>query len=171
MVGVAFEIIQSDWPYRLSLPLFLRDALSWVAESSPRRRAAAWKTGQPLPLPPMPGGPLAQWIQPDGTSHPVQLAAERKTLIKETYQQGVYRLSGLAGGMESDQRYVANLCDPQESENATREELTFGNAAQNTTLKATPAAIAAKQEIWSYLALGAVGILLLEWWVFHRRLG
>ena len=77
------------------------------------------------------------------------------------------------GKLHSDQesprkvRYIANLTDPDESDNAVREKIEAGVAQ----VEATPQAIEAKREIWRWLAITAVVLLLAEWWVYHRRIG
>ena len=42
---------------------------------------------------------------------------------------------------------------------------------EGVKMTSTPTAIEAKREIWNTLALIAAGLLLIEWWVYHRRVG
>ena len=166
-VGVAFDLFESDWAYRLSLPLFLRNSALWASEVSPRRRPSALHTGEPLVIPPIATAPSGTLVRPDGRKEEITLSPERKTFVKGTDTAGLYLLAELPGGAEAQLRWAVNLADANESDNARRPALKLGDQE----LAATPTAIAAKREIWHWLALSAVGLLMIEWLVYHRRLG
>jgi hypothetical protein len=106
---------------------------------------------------------MASLRRPDGTEARVELSSDRKTFVKGVAQVGLYRLTGLPAEM----LWAANLTDPQESDNARRGALQLGDQQ----IVAAPAAITTKHEVWPWLALAAAGLLLLEWLVYHRRLG
>ena len=166
-VGVSFGLFSSNWVLRRSLPLFLRNAVPWIAEASTRRHPTAQQTGSPLVVPPT-NPAVAGMLQrpnPEEAPEKIQLSAEHSTFIKGTEKTGLYYLKGLPGNTENV--YAVNLASRAESDNAAHESLQAGNV----TMAASRSAIEAKREIWRDLALAAGAILLLEWWVFHRRVG
>ena len=169
VVGIAFDILQSDWAYRPSLPLFLRNVLPWIAESSPRRRPATQQTGDPLVVPPSIAARSATVVRPKESNSPpehVELSLEHTTYIKGTETAGIYQLKDIPN--EPDGRvYAVNLASRSESDNASRSNL----SVEGVKLESTPTSIQAKREIWNTLALIAAGLLLIEWWVYHRRVG
>jgi len=164
VVGVAFDIFKSDWVYRPSLPLLLRNAVPWVAEASTRRHPACQPTGEPLVIPPGLGSGQATLLRPAGSPpEKIELSQEHSTFVKGTEKAGLYTLRDIP----QERVYAVNLASRTESGNAARSTIRIGEI----TKESTRSAIEAKHEIWRDLALAACALLLLEWWVFHRRVG
>ncbi|HLX64056.1 MAG TPA: BatA and WFA domain-containing protein [Planctomycetota bacterium] len=164
-IGVAFDIFDTDWPSRPSLPLFCHNALPWLAKASPRQHPSAQRTGEPLAIPPGLGNGIAEITKPDGSVEKVQLSREHTTLVKGTEYSGLYQVK--IPGEDKARVYAFNLSSRNESDNATRAALKIGDVA----LESQPALMKAKREIWRWLALAAAVLLLGEWWVYHRRVG
>jgi hypothetical protein len=127
----------------------------------------AQKTGEPLIIPPIADATTAKLTRPDGVTEEVKISSEQKTPVKEINTVGLYTVTELPGGKASDRVYAVNLADPQESDNGARIKIKVGDQE----LEASPAAISAKSEIWRWLAIAAVALLMAEWWVYHRRIG
>jgi len=163
-IGISFDVFSSDWAYRPSLPLFLRNVVPWLAEASPRRHPTAQRTGETLMVPPGLGGVLASFHRPGETPEKIQTSAEHSTFIKGTEKAGLYYLRDLPGG---ERVYAVNLASRLESSNAAQGSLKINDLS----VASTPSAVEAKREIWKDLAIGAAALLMLEWWVFHRRVG
>jgi hypothetical protein len=161
VVGVAFDGFSSDWALRPSWPLFLRNTIPWLAEVSPRRRPTAQKTGEPM------GTDRADLFKPDGNvERGIELSLENSVFIKGTEKAGLYYLRGIPS--EPDGRpYAVNLSSRTESDNAAQGSLRIAEKE----LTSRPEAVEAKREIWRDLVLAAAALLLLEWWVYHRRVG
>lgn len=167
VVGIPFSVFDSDWALRTSLPVFLKNAVLWVSEVSPRRRLAAQRTNEPLLFPPTAGAPSAVLELPGGESRSIQLSEDLKTAFRETERAGVYRLSGLPESPKSARAFAVNLADTAESDNAAGGELRVGDEV----VRSSPTAIVARREVWLWLVLAAAAVLVVEWWVYHRRLG
>jgi hypothetical protein len=58
------------------------------------------------------------------------------------------------------------LLDKDESNTAPQESISFGRRS----LAARSAAATANREIWRLLALVGLAILMVEWYIYHRRL-
>ena len=166
VIGISFDLFKTDWAYRPALPLFLRNAIPWLAQASPRRHAAAQHTGEPLAIPPGVGSGAASVLKPGGALENIILSREHTTLVKGTEKAGLYQLKGVAGD-DKPRVYAFNLSSRAESDNAARPYL----KVSDVKLDSQRSAVQAKREIWKWLAL-AIGLFLLtEWWVYHRRVG
>ncbi len=166
VIGVAFDIFDTDWPSRPAMPLFCRNALPWLAQASTRRRPSAQRTGEPLAIPAGLGSGSATVVKPDGSSEGVQLTREHTTFVKGTDKIGLYQVKGISGD-EKPRMYAFNLSNRAESDNGARGQLKIGDVS----MVSQPSAVQAKREIWRWLALAAAVVLLAEWWVYHRRVG
>ena len=61
--------------------------------------------------------------------------------------------------------FAANLLDPIESCIAPVESITIG--AEKVTTATGPTKV--NEPLWPWLALGALVVLVLEWWIYNRR--
>jgi hypothetical protein len=76
-------------------------------------------------------------------------------------RQGIYRLQNGS----SEVVFASNLADASESDNGPREELNLGGYSQVTRTGQKRANL----EIWRWLVLAALIVLMLEWWYYHKR--
>ena len=67
---------------------------------------------------------------------------------------------------EPDRQYAVNLLEPAESNIAPAEKLTFKFKLISTTMEKSGAEA---RSVWKLLALAALGILVLEWYVYNRK--
>ncbi|MCZ7637336.1 MAG: hypothetical protein M5U12_15665 [Verrucomicrobia bacterium] len=120
----------------------------------PRRRSHP----PPLPQP----EPTATVRLPDGTSRELILdAATREIVFGGTQQRGVYQI----GAGTNQFTVCVNLLDAAETDTTPRTELQLGQYAR---VEAAAAQIG-HRELWRWLALLALGVLLFEWWFYHQR--
>ena len=63
------------------------------------------------------------------------------------------------------QQFAVNLFDSRESDLAPADKLDLGNEE----VAAKPSKQAARQELWKWLLLGAIGVLIFEWYIYNRR--
>ena len=99
---------------------------------------------------------------PDGKSRVVEIDPKSNDLVfGETFKQGVYRVS--AG--TNTTTFCVNLLDAAESNIAPREELPFGRYAKVAASKLKQA----NAELWRWLAMAGLAVLLIEWWWYHKR--
>ena len=157
---VAFDIAGSNWPLKLSFPLFLQNLISWT----PRGAATGDSfipTGKPIAL--FASGNLteATVISPDGSREGVALDPARPSYFGGTQAAGVYTVE--MGDERQD--YAVNLLDRNESSIAPAESINLGRgevAAERGPVRQT-------RELWRWLALAALAVLSLEWWIYSRR--
>ncbi len=99
---------------------------------------------------------------PDGSSGDVQ-AKDGSAEFGETDKVGFYEVASASG---KKQLFAINLLNPVESDIRPQSLQTApGSNVEETTSVAT-----VNKEIWRWLAAAALAVLLLEWWVYHRRI-
>jgi hypothetical protein len=99
---------------------------------------------------------------PDGSELKVP-AREGAAEFGATDNLGFYDVDG-AGKQHS--LFAVNLLSPVESDIRPRSlQAAGGSNVEEATSVAT-----VNKEVWRWLAVAALGALLLEWWVYHRRI-
>ena len=86
---------------------------------------------------------------------------DRQWIYNETFKQGIYRFRQ---GQRSEV-FSTNLLDPSESDNGPRETLQLGNYGQMEPTRQERAQL----QSWRWILLVALGILMLEWFIYHKR--
>jgi Ca-activated chloride channel homolog len=162
MVWVGFDLLESNWPLRVSFPIFIANAIDWLNPVSIQARHRLVQAGQPIRLALTEPVSTATITGPDGGSVTLPLDPEGRELIfGHTARQGIYRVA--LGSRET--LFAVNLLDPVETNTRPREELDFGRfgVVAGTTVRR------ANLEIWRWIVVLGLGILLYEWWYYHRR--
>jgi len=163
LVWIGFDTLNSSWPFRISFPIFMVNAIEWLNPASANVSQLLVRAGDPFRYG-LPHQPLtsAQIIKPDGTTR--SLAVEpgtREIVFGDTFRQGIYKLK--AGTNELT--FCVNLTDAAESNIQPRDDLPLGKYGKvaASTLKS------ANMELWRWLAAAGLLILLFEWWYYHKR--
>lgn len=156
VVYLGWDLHRSDFPLRVGFPIFIGNCVDWLTGAQQRAQALNVHTGQVVPVTLPAGAKDAQVRLPDG---------RRTALAGDTFRvtrAGVYTVT--ARGFA--QPFAANLADAGES-NLRPHDLAFAGRAAPVRR----GAVQTEQELWRLLALFALVVLCLEWWVYHRRIG
>lgn len=162
IVYIGFDTLESNWPLRVSFPIFFANAIQWL---NPHRTDAALyqvKAGDPIRLPLKEAVKEVRVTRPDKSVETVPLEPNARELVyKNTTEVGVYEVS--AG--EQKLLFCSNLLSKDESNIAPREQIAVGKfgAVESQRL------LTANLEIWRWIALAGFCLLCLEWYLFHRR--
>ena len=163
VVWVGFDTMQTTWPLRISFPIFIQNALEWLNPASGNASQLTLKSGDPFRLALAEAVDTAQITTPDGSVKTVSLEKNTRELIfGDTTKQGIYKLR--AG--TNDLSFCVNLMDAAETDIRPREELPlgkFGAGVAATRLER------ANMELWRWIALAGLAVLLFEWWWYHKR--
>jgi len=152
-LDVAFELTKSDWPLHPGFPIFIGQALSYLAGES-RRDVATIAAGKPftVPLGPdeafgAPGG--VRWSQQPGYA----------------IVRGLPRVGEFAFKVgDKNLRYFANLEDPDEPKIEPQAFVQLaGDKVARTPTPQRPT------DLWKWAILVGLAVLALEWWVFVRK--
>jgi hypothetical protein len=165
----------TDWINRLSFPTFWLNVLEYFAA----RQAVGERSlrpGEAIELRPL--NPAAESItvtSPSGKAETLRRRGEQPLVYRLTDEIGVYRVTE---GARETRRFAVNLFDPAESDVRLRTDETPEDAEQaavaaikigDLDVAATAGAAPARQELWRTLLIAALCVLVLEWWIYHRR--
>jgi hypothetical protein len=162
IIWIGFDLLQSTWPLRLSFPIFIANAVEWLNPAASAAAGRMVRAGEPFRWVWAQPVSSAELIGPDGRARPVSCApGSSELVIGDTARQGIYRLK--AGTNEVT--FCVNLLDSAESRIDPQPELPLGKYARVTATTMSRAGL----ELWPGIAAAALGLLLLEWWFYHRR--
>ena len=162
IIWIGFDVLESNWPLRVSFPIFMANAVEWLDPSNARNGQLLVKAGDPFRLALLEPASGAQVTLPDGSTKSLKLDPTANELVfGETSRQGVYRLR--LG--TNDTVFCVNLLDAAESNIKPRDELQLG---KYTKVSATTKQ-RANMELWRTIAALGLLVLLAEWWYYHRR--
>ena len=169
---VAFDLLQSNWPlHRVSFPLFIHYALQFMALGSDMAVRASFQPGDTPTVPHAAVDHLGPDVHSVHLTGPmpavdVPIPATGDFVLPALNKVGLYRTTPPLAGFE---QIAVNLLDANES-NLLPVDTPPGDV---TTRAAAAMAVAnghGRVELWWWLvAAGAVPLLLVEWFVYTRR--
>ena len=157
-VVVTFKLLESDWPLRLSFPLFLSNALDWLRDEG----RAQTRPGEAMRIRLADDETEVEVAGPGGRKEKLKGEAGRDVVYGDTDRCGLYTVTRKKG----TQRIALNLLDPQESRGSVEKEIRTVSG-QVTAASLVPPVV---RPYWRWLALAALLLLLVEWGVYHRRI-
>ena len=161
VVVVGFDMFESRWPLRPAFPIFLANAVRYLGGVHLSGEAARIRPGSPIAFQAPQAVREVRVTRPDGTlvTVPVRAGAVR---FDDTHTCGPYTFDL---GQDRRKTFVVNLLDSRESNIAPREAIQWREARVTGTTKA----LKENREIWPWLALAALTILMVEWYIYNRR--
>ncbi|MEM9167919.1 MAG: VWA domain-containing protein [Planctomycetota bacterium] len=173
-IVVAFDPDRSSWPFDVSYVVFLASALEVLGDGGSE---AAGRTVQPgstytdrLPI----GARSVRMIIDNTPDVDLTPADDGRVSFGPIRRSGVYRLEwsgpSAAGDLEEGGRVrrpiVANLVDANETDLRVVRTLSFASGVVEGD---AGGAVDAPLRLWRWLLLAVLAILLIEWWVYNRR--
>jgi Ca-activated chloride channel homolog len=163
---VTFDLHDSDLPLQVAFPILFSNLLSYLVPPQSFEAPAGLAPGESLSILPSPQVEQVVVASPSGQLYSF-IPGESGVLFSETGELGVYAVNFLAGDEQRAEYFAVNLFDPLESHLRPAESLQVGRRAVGPS---TPSALG-QRELWPWLAALALGLLLVEWWVYQRRQG
>lgn len=163
---LTFDLHESDLPLQIAWPILMANLLDWFTPRAAIAAPEGLRIGATLPIRPPFEATSVRVTLPDGAVR--DLAADRGTLIfAETAQPGLYRADILAGEtVLQSAPFAVNLFSSVESDIAPRGSITLSGAVITPTQREE----VGQQEFWHWAALLALLVLLIEWYVYQRRI-
>jgi hypothetical protein len=164
---LTFDLHDSDLPLQIAFPVIMANIVTWLNPGQVLQSNGNHAPGEPVELTPGPGTTAVSVVRPDGETWQVTMAAETQQLLfTETESTGIYQVQVEdANGTRAAGSFAVNLFDPGESQIRPAGSIRIGEATVDTN---TAAQSAGQEELWPWLALLALLILLVEWWIHHR---
>ena len=160
VVVLSFSPAKSNFPLKLSWPLFLANTLDFLLGKTERAgEEPVAKTGAPILLG---NGESARVTTPSGASVDVPPGATGRLAFTETFDAGVYRAKA---GEAPEQIRAFALLDGAESDVTPRDQLVLGGDKVAGSERPTQRNVLLRDP----LLLAALGILVLEWALWCSR--
>jgi hypothetical protein len=156
-------VVNTSWPKRLSFPVFLANMLQYFGGNRETAATAGCRPGQSINLRADVPRPLLI-VTPSGAQIETPRNRQNTFSFSRTDELGVYEVRF---GGKVIQRFAVNLFDSEESDIRTRlpDAIKIGQAAVVGQRGWEPA----RRELWRFILLAALGVLLFEWYIYNRR--
>src|SRR4029453_12469562 len=147
---------QSDLPLKVEFPILLANSLSWLAgrDATSAERAGGAGEAATIQTP----APPTIITTPAGDTR--ELTAREGTVVfADTMRAGEYRVDG-------GPRFGVSLLSEAESNTAPRDAI----ETRAGEVSGQPETFYSEREAWRWIALFALAVLTIEWWIYHRRI-
>jgi hypothetical protein len=168
IIWVGFDPLESNWPLRISFPIFIANSVEWLNPANTRASQLLVKAGEPFRMALQSSSSSSSAslscsiTLPSGITKPLTLDSNANEFVfGDTSKQGIYRLR-----LGTNQTaFCVDLLDAAESNIKPHDDLQLGQYSKitATTLQR------ANMELWRTIAALGVLFLLIEWWYYHRR--
>jgi hypothetical protein len=166
----------TDWVLKYSFPLFLYNALQLLGNVGEAVGEDAHPPGQPIVLRADAATESVTLTDPSGGSTTLPKTTQGTFVVNATDRTGFYRASWTPKG---EKGYAVNQFDPREADLSPRGLVPAGvteAAADAYKIKigynpvaGTKQSAPARVDWWKPLAVLALGVLLVEWYIYNRR--
>lgn len=169
---VPFDPTDTNWPLDPGYVLFIAGSLTYLTDSG--AVSSIVRPGQTLaerlPL----GARDVKLTLPDRKVEDLSPAADGAIAYGPIIRTGIYTISWTGDATPSDitedsrvRRFVAaNLLDPEESDIGARATLPM---AREVVQASGNASANLRRQLWPWFLLGALGVVMLEWFVYNRK--
>jgi len=158
---VSFDVLRSNWPMQVSFPVFISNAVQWLAMGG---RAGSGLRYQPGQIATVPAEDEAERVTFTGPQTLEANVTGGAAVLPMLEQVGVYRAQGNVPS-PYDQLAV-NLLSETESDLRPVERLAVGTSP----VQAQSESLTIRKEVWPWFVWGALAFLLIEWLVYTRRM-
>ena len=179
---VAFPLLenkelQTDWPLKLSFPLFLSNVVKTLGNARDAVGGDAQRPGQAVVLRADADAKEIVVTAPDGKStETLKRSTQNTFLANQVEQTGIYHARW---GEKGSSAFAVNLFDSRESDLSTRGLAPVGTPADKAeayqikigykAVAGSPRPVRAVKDWWKYLAGAALVVVLAEWYIYNKR--
>lgn len=155
-VMIGFDLAQSDLPLKVEFPILLANSVAWLAGREALTTDRAVRAGQPVTL-----RAAAESVSVTTPAGDTEEMAVRDGLIifADTLRAGVYEVRG-------EPPFAASLLSESESDTAPRDSI----KTRTGEVSGQASSFYTEREFWRWVAVAALSVLTIEWWVYHRRI-
>ena len=155
----------TNWPTRQSFPVFVRNLFEYYGGGRTGSGGENIRPGMPVTLESPGGQTTLSILSPTGGKTDLKSGNLGKLSYTETGELGIYHVQ--SGGKAIDQ-FAVNLFDPGESD--IRPNRSPSIKVGDVEVKGEGVWQAARKEIWKTVVLIGLAVLLVEWYIYNRRI-
>ncbi|RMG95337.1 MAG: VWA domain-containing protein [Chloroflexi bacterium] len=164
IVIMTFDLRDSDLPLQIAFPILIANITNWLSPGKAFDVPAGLQPGEPVTIVPTASTTAVLVQKPDDTIWESEAEAQ-SLLFTETNLPGVYQVILRDNtGEQPAGRFAVNLFNASESHILPADSLQIGQ----TEVETEPEGNIGQREFWPWLAALAFGLLIVEWWVYHR---
>ncbi len=157
-------VANTNWSLRLSFPLFIQNVLSQLGGSSLFRASHASSPGTLVKLKTQLPYKTVTVETPDGSTTRLIPGDDNSFVFASTERSGIYTVR--EPGQSVDHLFPINLFDRRESNLKVRDDLDIGyEEISGSVANYKPA----RKDIWPWLVAAALVVLIVEWYIYNRR--
>lgn len=180
---VPFDVTDSDWPFDPGWVMFLVSSTLYLADANVGAAAGVGgsglvgdsvRCGETLSTRLPTGATDAALTLPDNTRLRLEPGADGAVAYGPVGHSGIYTVtwdgqataSDVTVGGRARRAIAANLLSPDESDIGTRTTLPL---AREIVQAQTQKEVELTRRLWPWLLLGALAMVMFEWWVYNRK--
>ncbi len=163
-VIVAFDLLESDFRMKPAFPMFMQNALFYLAGGGLGDTRGLIRPGDTIALPVPPGANEVVFEDPARNRHAYPVTDRHTVTFARTQRAGPYTVH-FDDAEKTTDVFAANVLDSTESRVAPHKLDTLAGAA----VTSVSGEARVNEAIWPYAVLAALAVLLFEWWVYNRR--
>jgi hypothetical protein len=165
-IAVCFDVIQSNWPLKMSFPVFMNNAMQFLALGSDMDVRESFSPGATPSIPHVDlqkaGNPTEVKVTGPDFNRTIKVPPTGDFVLPPLNRVGLYTTDPPIPRFE---KIAVNMLDANES-NLVPIDHTPGDP----TSKVSSASGKSRLELWWWIvACGALPLLMVEWWVYTRR--
>lgn len=162
---LTFDLHRSDLPLQITWPILLANLMEWYTPARTVAAADGLLVGDTLALSPPFEADRVRITRPDGETTTIRIGQD-PLLYAATALPGLYTVDTYAGAeLVQQELFAVNLFDRMESLIAPVEQLRVGGTQVSEAAREE----IGQREFWPLIALAALLLLMLEWWLYHRQ--
>ena len=174
---VPFDIGASSWPLDVSFVVFLASALDYLGGDAIAGASDSTQMGATVSERLPAGAADIRLLPPPGvedlSESTLTPLPDGTVVFGPVRRAGVYRLTWKGAAAPGDlvengrsiRRIPANLLDPQESVVAATGSVELASRI----VRSNDGTFLGDQRLWPYLVLACAGLLMLEWFIYNRK--
>jgi len=173
-IVVPWDYTESDWCFDPGWVLFLAGSVLYLSDAGAGATGESVRPGDTLrtriPL----GARDTRVSLPDNSRVTAEPASDGSVAYGPVISSGIYTVSWLGAAAAADfqgdgrvrRPIAANLTDPNESDIGSATTLALANEEVRAR---SDEDVTLTRKLWPYLLLAALAIIMLEWWVYNRK--
>ena len=162
-VLVGFDIHDSDLPLRIGFPVLMQNLSEWMLPPSVPSRS--FHPDETVTIVPENGAKTVTVVRPDGSRR--QLATGSTATFADTDLLGVYMVEQTVSGNTDRSWFAVNLFSDTTSQLVPVDRLALPPSKVFSTAQTNHRGLI---QVWPWIALLALVLVLAEWLAFHRGL-
>jgi uncharacterized protein YegL len=156
----------TDWPRRKSFPVFVMNAVKYLGGTGGGSGLTTVRPGATYPIRTVLPVDSVKVTLPNKRDVEVRREGQNVINFSQTDEPGVYEVRE-GSGAKLAQQFSVNLFDPRESDLKPNPDLKIGHDEIKAEAKASNQS--ARKELWKWILLLGLGIVLFEWYIYNRR--